>query len=44
LNVKSAESLAQRRRRFNERYRDWIASQQQQFDAHGLWNDGLRVW
>ena len=44
LKVESVESLGQRRRRFNERYREWLAIQQQQFDAHGLWSDGLRVW
>ena len=44
LRVASHESLAQRRRRFNEQYRDWIASQHKEFDANGLWNDGMRVW
>ena len=44
LKAESVESLGQRRRRFNERYREWLAIQQQQFDAHGLWSDGLRDW
>jgi prevent-host-death family protein len=44
LKVESRESMALRRRRFNERYKEWLAAQQQQFDAQGLWNDGLQVW
>jgi prevent-host-death family protein len=44
LRAEAGDSLSQRRRRFNQQHREWIAAQQQQFDAHGLWNDGLRVW
>jgi hypothetical protein len=44
LKVESRESMALRRRRFNERYKEWLAAQQQQFDAHGLWSDGLQIW
>ncbi|HUG21857.1 type II toxin-antitoxin system prevent-host-death family antitoxin [Piscinibacter sp.] len=37
-------SLAQRRKEFNERHKDWIEEQNRHFDEHGLWNDDLRIW
>lgn len=44
LQAEAGASLAQRRRRFNEQYKEWLAEQQRQFREHGLWNDGLRMW
>ena len=38
------KSLAQRKREFNETYKDWIAAQNQHFEAHGLWCEGLVAW
>jgi prevent-host-death family protein len=39
-----ASSLAQRRRAFNAEYRDWLAEQNQHFEQHGLWCEGLAAW
>ncbi|HZE90542.1 MAG TPA: type II toxin-antitoxin system prevent-host-death family antitoxin [Rhizobacter sp.] len=44
LKAEAGESMAQRKRRFNEQYKDWIAAQNQHFEANGLWNDELRIW
>jgi prevent-host-death family protein len=38
------ESLTERRRRFNEQHKDWIAEQNQRFHRLGLWNDEFRRW
>lgn len=38
------KSMEQRRMEFNEQYKDWIAEQNRQFDAHGLWCDGVVAW
>jgi PHD/YefM family antitoxin component YafN of YafNO toxin-antitoxin module len=38
------ESTAQRQRDFNRRYKAWIDEINQDFDANGLWCDGLRMW
>ncbi len=38
------KSLAQRRREFNETYKEWIADQNRHFEAHGLWCEGLVAW
>ena len=38
------KSMAQRKREFNEKYKDWIAEQNQHFEAHGLWCDGVVAW
>ncbi|HEY0857800.1 MAG TPA: type II toxin-antitoxin system prevent-host-death family antitoxin [Albitalea sp.] len=40
----AAPSLAQRRREFNERYKDWIDEQKRRFQEHGLWNEEFRRW
>jgi hypothetical protein len=39
-----AKSVAQRKREFNATYKDWIAEQNQHFDTHGLWCDGVVSW
>jgi PHD/YefM family antitoxin component YafN of YafNO toxin-antitoxin module len=38
------KSMALRKKEFNEAYKDWIAVQNQHFDEHGLWCDGLVAW
>ena len=35
------ESLALRRKEFNEKYKDWIVAQNELVEAHGLWCEGL---
>ncbi len=37
-------SLDERRRQFDERYKDWIAEQNHRVAALGAWNEALRVW
>lgn len=44
LKAEAGESLAQRKRRFNEQYKDWIAEQNERFEKHGLWNEEFRRW
>ncbi len=39
-----AKTLAQRKREFNETYKDWIAEQNAHHEAHGLWCEGLVAW
>lgn len=35
------KTQAQRRREFNETYKDWLAAQHQDFEKNGLWCDGV---
>jgi prevent-host-death family protein len=44
LAVEAGLTLAERKRRFNERYKDWIAEQNERFEKRGLWNDEFRSW
>jgi prevent-host-death family protein len=44
LKAEAGETLAQRKRRFNEQYKDWIAEQNERFEKHGLWNEEFRRW
>ena len=44
LKAEAGETLAQRKRRFNEQYQGWIAEQNERFEKHGLWNDEFRRW
>ncbi|MEO7338926.1 MAG: type II toxin-antitoxin system prevent-host-death family antitoxin [Caldimonas sp.] len=44
LKAEAGESLAERKRRFNEQYKDWIAEQNARFVKHGLWNEEFRRW
>lgn len=39
-----AKTLAQRKREFNETYKDWIAEQNAHHEAYGLWCEGLVAW
>jgi len=36
--------MAERKRRFKERYADWIAEQNERFEKNGLWNEEFRRW
>ncbi len=38
------KSLAQRKKEFNETYRDWLRAQNEHFEREGLWCDGLVPW
>jgi prevent-host-death family protein len=42
--VQSAQSMVERRKEFNEKYKDWIAEQNRHHHEHGLWCDGLVAW
>lgn len=42
--LKQEKSLLQRRKEFNEKYRDWIAEQNAHVERNGLWCDGLVPW
>lgn len=44
LEVEAGRSMAERKREFNERYKDWIAEQNERFERRGLWNDEFRSW
>jgi prevent-host-death family protein len=38
------KSLAQRKKEFNETYKDWIRQQNEDFEKNGIWCDGLVPW
>lgn len=42
--LEQKRTMAQRRKEFNEKYKDWIAEQNAHTDAHGLWCEGLVAW
>ena len=42
--LEQSKSLAQRRKEFNEKYKDWIAAQNAHVEEHGLWCEGLVAW
>lgn len=44
LRAEAGGSIEERRRRFNEQYKDWIDWQNAQIEKHGLWNDEFRRW
>ncbi len=39
-----AETLSQRKAQFEASHSEWLAEQNQRFEARGLWCDDLRVW
>lgn len=39
-----SKSAVQRKREFNETYKDWIAMQNADFEQNGLWCEGLVPW
>ncbi len=40
----SHKMQAQKKKAFQEKYKDWIQEQNTHFDQHGLWSDGLVSW
>jgi prevent-host-death family protein len=44
MSATKKKSLAQRRKDFNEKYKEWIKAQNEDFDQHGIWSDGLVPW
>ena len=38
------KTIAKCQSEFNEQYKDWIAVQNDDFNTHGLWSDGLVAW
>lgn len=44
LAVEAGLPMAECKRRSNERYKEWIAEQNERFQKHGLWNDEFRRW
>ncbi len=40
----ASKTLAQRKREFNETYREWLQAQNADFEQPGLWCDGLVGW
>lgn len=44
LLAPASASLSARRKAFNQQYQEWLEAQNRQHDAHGLWNDDLRLW
>lgn len=44
IKAEAARSLKERTREFNEKYKDWIAEQNERFDKYGLWNEEFRRW
>ena len=44
LKLEAGQSMAARRRQFNEQHKEWIAEVNRHFDEHGLWNDEFRTW
>lgn len=42
--VQQPVSFAERKRAFDEKYKDWIAEQNAHHEAHGLWCEGLVAW
>ena len=43
-SVRSQKSVAQRRKEFNEKYKDWIAQQNALIEQYGIPGDEFRVW
>lgn len=42
--LEQGESLAQRRKEFNEKYKDWIAAQNDLVEKVGVFGESLRPW
>ena len=42
--LEKKKSMAQRKREFNARYKDWIDAQNKMVEEHGLWCEGLVAW
>ena len=44
LKAEAGASLVERRRVFNQQYKEWIDEQNQRFAAVGTWNEEFRRW
>ncbi|MDD2880383.1 MAG: prevent-host-death protein [Rhodoferax sp.] len=42
--AKAPVSFEDRKRAFDEKYKDWISAQNAHHDSHGLWCEGLVAW
>ncbi|WP_447777540.1 type II toxin-antitoxin system prevent-host-death family antitoxin [Variovorax boronicumulans] len=42
--LEQKKSMAQRKREFNEEYKDWIAAQHELVEAHGVFGENFRPW
>ena len=43
-DAETTEPMTDRKREFNEMYKDWLAAQTQDLETTGLWCDGLVAW
>ena len=44
LRAEAGGSIEERRKRFNEQYKDWIDEQNQRVRTQGVWNEEFRRW
>jgi len=44
LKSEAVESMAERKRRFNEQYKDWIEEQNRHFEKYGVFGEEFRPW
>lgn len=44
LQAEAGESMAERRRRFNEQYKDWIDEQNRRVAESGVFGEEYRPW
>ena len=44
IKAEAGRSLKERTREFNEKYKDWIAEQNERYEKRGLWNEEFRRW
>lgn len=44
LRAEAGESMAERRRHFNEQYKDWIAEQNRLVEQYGVFGEEYRPW
>ena len=42
--LEQKKSMTQRRKEFNEKYKDWIAEQNRHFERHGVFGEEFRAW
>jgi len=42
--LEQKKSMAQRKREFNEEYKDWIAAQNELVETHGVFGENFRPW
>jgi prevent-host-death family protein len=44
LRAEAVESIAERKRRFNEQYKEWIEEQNRHFEKYGVFGEEFRHW